>query len=70
MERPVFFCSASIALPRLPVVKSSQVKFKFQWRLRPPPLGERSGGRGAAQLAWLESPEQGLTGFVHIVLNS
>ena len=31
---------------------------------------ERSGGRGAAQLAWLESPEQGLTGFVHIVLNS
>ena len=50
-------------------VKSSQVKFKFQWRPRPPPLGAPAGARdreGAARRNWHGWIALS-RGFIHIV---
>ena len=59
MELPSFFVcehrvatvASTVQYCTVRVVKSSQVKsspVQISWRLRPPPLGERSGGRRGA----------------------
>ena len=67
-RRAISLARQRVVFPSLPVkrVKSSQVKSSSNFnggrarRLWGAHRRERSGGRGAAHLAWLESPEPGL----------